>query len=261
MRSTHILLASLLLAAPSGAAEPFSHAAWTNLLWAHVDDRGLVDYAGFAGDRAALDAYLGRLAATSPDSDAAAFPTPRHALAYWVNAYNALTIRGVLDRGIETPSVWGDGLLGIGFFTVDRGILGGRMVSLKGLEDDIVRSRFADPRIHAALNCASISCPRLPREAFVGETLGATLDAAMRDFVAEERNCAIDTAAGTVTLSKIFDWFEDDFLAYERGVGSADPSVLDYVNRYRAPGAQVPTSLRIEHRPYDKALNRQSGRR
>jgi hypothetical protein len=251
-----ILLVSLALAAPASAAEPFSHADWTRLLTAHVDDRGLVDYSGFAGDRAALDAYVGQLASTSPDSDPGAFPTPQHALAYWINAYNALVIRGVLDRGLDTPSVWGDGLLGIGFFTVERGVLGGRTFSLKEIEDDIVRDRFADPRIHAALNCASISCPRLPRVAFEGETLDASLDAVMREFVGEERNCAVDMAEGTVTLSKIFDWFEDDFLASERKTGSADPSVLGYVNRYRAPEAAVPTSFRVDYRPYDQGLNR-----
>ncbi len=256
-----LLLAGLLLAAPAGAAEPFAHADWTALLAAHVDEAGWVDYAGFAGDRAALDGYIGRLAGTSPDSHRDAFPTPQHALAYWINAYNALTVRGVLDRGIDTPSVWGDGLLGTGFFRVDRGVLGGRTLSLQELEDDIVRARFADPRIHAALNCASVSCPRLPREAFAGETLEAVLDAAMREFAAAERNCAVDTARGTVTLSQIFDWFADDFRAFERGAGNPDPSVLDYINRYRDPAAQLPPTLRIDYRPYDKRLNRQPGPR
>ncbi len=261
MTAQRIVLTAALVATAAGAGEPFDHREWTSLLAAHVDDRGLVDYAGFAGDRTALEAYLARLTSTSPDSDPGAFPTPQHALAYWINAYNALTIRGVLDRGLDTPSVWGDGLLGIGFFTAERGVLGGRSFSLKALEDDVVRGRFADPRIHAALNCASISCPRLPRTAFDGETLEATLDAAMREFVAQETNCSLDTATGTVTLSMIFDWFEEDFLAFERRAGSADPSVLDYVNRYRAPGAQVPTSFHVAHRPYDKGLNRQSAPR
>jgi hypothetical protein len=255
--TTCIFMAVAAVETPTSAAEVFSHGDWSALLTRHVDDRGLVDYRGFAGDRGALDAYLARLAKISPDSDPGAFPTPRHALAYWLNAYNALVVRGVLDRGIDTPSVWGDGLFGIGFFTAKRGVLGGRTVDLKGLEDDVVRARFRDPRVHAALNCASISCPRLPREAFDGETLDGRLDAAMREFVAAERNVAVDATARTVTLSKIFDWFDDDFLDAERARGAKNPSVIGYVNRYRTPERQIPADLRVVHRAYDKGLNRQ----
>jgi hypothetical protein len=168
------------------------------------------------------------------------FPTRDDELAYWLNAYNALVVAGVLDRGVATPSVWGDGLFGIGFFTAPRDTLGGRRLSLKELEDEIVRERYRDPRVHAALNCASIGCPRLWRRAFAGETLAADLDAAMREFVASERHCRIETAKSTVWLSKIFDWFEGDFLAEERRRGTPSPTVIDSINRYRPamPGSR-----------------------
>jgi hypothetical protein len=223
----------------------------------HVDERGLVDYAGLAGERSALDRYLADLAAASPDSAPALFPTRDDELAYWLNAYNALVVVGVLDRGVATPGVWGDGLFGTGFFTVPRGVLGGRRTSLQDLEDEIVRGRYRDPRVHAALNCASLGCPRLPRRAFAGATLGADLDAAMRGFVAEERNCRIDAAAKTVWLSKIFDWFESDFTGFGRTPGAAPGSVIDFVNRFRAAGAQVPSGFRVRFLAYDKRLNRQ----
>ena len=77
----------------------------------------------------------------------------------------------------------------------------------------------------------------------------------MREFVSEERNVAEDASARTATLSKIFDWFEGDFLAFEKAHGSKDPRLLDYVNRYRASGAEVPRDFRVRFAPYDKRLN------
>lgn len=255
-----VVFAALLAVVPDRApASDFSHAEWTAVLERFVDDRGLVDYAGLAADRGALDRYLARLAQASPDSEPALFPSRDDQLAYWINAYNALVFVGVLDRGLDTSSVWGDGFFGIGFFTAQRGTLGKRVMSLKTLEDDIVRARFHDPRVHAALNCASLGCPRLPRRAFAGATLERDLDAAMREFVATERNCRVDRATRTLWLSKIFDWFGNDFLAFEAARSAADPTLLGYVNHYRAGDAQAPTGLRIRFIDYDKRLNRQAG--
>ncbi len=262
MTRAGMALTSILILMPNIAgATGFSHAEWTAVLERFVDERGLVDYAGLARDPSVLDRYLALLASASPDSDPVPFPSSDDQLAYWLNAYNALVVAGVLARGVATPSVWGDGFFGIGFFTAERGALGGRRTSLKALEDDIVRGRFRDPRVHAALNCASLSCPRLPRRAFEGITLQADLDAAMRELVGEERNCRVELATRTLWLSKIFDWFEDDFLAFEKARGAPTPTVVGYVNRYRAHDAQVPPGLRLRFVAYDKALNRQRGKR
>jgi hypothetical protein len=242
-------------ATSAAAAEPFSHADWTAVLARFVDERGLVDYAGLALDRTTLDRYLAALARTSPDTRPELFPTRAHELAYWLNAYNAMVFRGVLARGPERESVWGDGLFGLGFFTRRDLVLGGATTSLKSLEDDVVRARFRDPRVHAALNCASRGCPRLPRRAFAGATLDAELDAAMREFVGEERNVALDPGTRTVTLSKVFDWFAADFRDFERRQGSSRPSVVDYVNRYRPPGARIPAGWSVRFALYDERIN------
>ncbi|MCK7489905.1 MAG: DUF547 domain-containing protein [Anaerotruncus sp.] len=154
-----------------------------------VDEKGRVDYEALARDRAGLDAWLGRLVRQGPKSTPALFPQRNDKLAYYVNAYNALVFQGVLSRGPEKESVWKGGLVsGYSFFVAMKVRLDGETWSLKALEDDLIRKDFADPRIHAALNCASIGCPRLPREAFVPEKLDAQLDAAMREFVDDERN-------------------------------------------------------------------------
>lgn len=255
-------LALALMAAPAMAQvtpegrERFSHAEWTAVLERFVDEKGRVDYEALSRDRAGLDAWLARLARQGPKSTASLFPTRNDRLAYYVNAYNALVFQGVLSRGPEKESVWKGGLVsGYSFFVSMKVRLDGETWSLKALEDDLIRKDFADPRIHAALNCASIGCPRLPREAFVPEKLDAQLDAAMREFVEDERNVATDTARRTSTLSKIFDWFEKDFLSFERASGNPDPKIVDYVNRYRVTKPKLDRSLRVRYFDYDKRIN------
>ncbi|MBK6404781.1 MAG: DUF547 domain-containing protein [Holophagales bacterium] len=255
-----VLLA--LVAAPATAQvapegrERFSHAEWTAVLERFVDEKGRVDYEALARDRAGLDAWLARLARQGPKSNPSLFPTRDDRLAYYVNAYNALVFQGVLSRGPEKESVWNGGLVsGYSFFVSMKVRLDGETWSLKALEDDLIRKEFADPRIHAALNCASIGCPRLPREAFVPERLDAQLDAAMREFVEEDRNVAADPGRRTVTLSKVFDWFEKDFLSFERARGNADPEIVDYVNRYRVTKPKLDRSFRVRYFDYDKRIN------
>jgi hypothetical protein len=248
----------MLAAAPAAAAAGFSHADWTRVLARHVDTRGMVDYQALARDRGDLDRYLAAVEARSPRSHPQLFPSRADQLAYWINAYNAQIFKGVLARGPERDSVWKGGLIsGKAFFEDMDIVLGGETMSLKSLEDDIVRREFQDPRIHAALNCASKGCPRLPQKAFEAASLQAELDAAMREFVAEARNVAVDGRTRTVTLSRIFDWFEDDFLDHEKRQGARDPNVLDYVNRYRAADLRVPRDYRIKFFEYDKAINQQ----
>jgi hypothetical protein len=249
---------ALTAAAPAVAAERFPHDDWTQVLARFVDAGGMVDYQGLARDRADLDRYLARIEARSPRSHPPLFPSRDERLAYWLNAYNAQVVQGVLARGPERDSVWKGGLIsGKAFFEDMDIVLGGEKMSLKSLEDDIVRREFQDPRIHAALNCASKGCPRLPQRAFDPERLDAELDAAMREFVGEARNCDVDRAARTVTLSEIFDWFEGDFLDFENRQGTRDPNVLDYVNRYRPVDTQVPRDFKIKFFEYDKKINQQ----
>lgn len=251
------LVAALAFAAPALAAEPFSHEAWQRVLEKRVDARGFVDYRGLAADRADLDRYISSLRAASPASAPERFPTRDHELAYYLNAYNAWVFWGVLERGPEIDGVWGFLGTGLSFFVGMKIELGGRETNLKALEDDVIRAHYRDPRIHAALNCASVSCPRLPREAFAGPDLGAQLDAAIRGFVTDPRHLAVDRGARKVRMSKIFDWYADDFLAYLREKGARDPNLLDYINLYRGDAGRIPRTSSIEYLDYDKRLNAQ----
>jgi Protein of unknown function, DUF547 len=238
-----------------GEATTFSHEDWATVLKNVVDERGLVSYQALARDRAALDRYLEQIRTTSPANRPELFPTRDDELAYYLNAYNALVFGQVLAREPGLETVWGMTGTGLSFFGLQKVTVGGKRMSLKTLEDEVIREGFQDPRIHAALNCASISCPRLPREPFLGESLGEQLDAAMKEFVADERN--VRQEAGRVFLSKIFDWFGGDFLAFERKKGVEAPSLLGYINRFRPADAQLRSDLAITFLDYDKRLNRQ----
>ena len=179
--------------------ETFSHAVLDQVLRQVVDENGRVDYAALAGNTGDLERYYRLLATYSPDSHPQMFPTSRDRLAYWINAYNSATIKTVLNYypiasvvDVRPPMVFFFMPEKSGFFLFQRQILGGREISLYGLENGIVRRRFIDPRYHFALNCASNSCPRLPAEAFEAQNLETQLERETRKFLSDERNFKID---------------------------------------------------------------------
>jgi hypothetical protein len=228
---------------PQGPAPPpaAAEAAWADVLSRFVDDRGRIDFHGIARDPAPLERYVAFLAENGPTATPAAFPQRGDALVYWLNAYNALAMYGVIRSGIP-PNLEP---IKVRFFYRNRYRLDGRSLSLYALENRIVRP-MGDPRVHFALNCMVRGCPRLPREPFEATRIDAQLDAAARLFVSEERNLRPDPAAKRVFLSAIFDFYTKDFLA------KASPLVA-YVNLYR--DTPVPTVWKVEFLPYDWALN------
>lgn len=255
-------------AVPAAALGPppatFSNAALDVVLRTYVDERGLVDYAGLQARPQALERFYDQVAAYSPDATPALFPSRDHALAYWLNAYNAAVLRTVLAHypiaSVGDVVWWVPGKAG--FFLLQRLTFGGVTTNLYDLEHTVVRGRFHDPRVHFALNCASRGCPRLPRHAFDGARLDAQLDAETRRFVAEPRNLRVDHATRTVHLSSIFKWYEADFLDWPPLAGRPGATLLDYVALYATP--EQAADLRraagyaIEFVPYDWRLNDQA---
>jgi hypothetical protein len=253
-----------LLAAPGGAAEPgrFSHAEFDGFVRRHVDANGRVDYAAAKGDRADLDRYLAALAQASPDSHPERFPTPDDRLAYWINAYNAAVIAAVLPhypiasvRDVPPPR----GLFflpgGFAFFTFQGVVLGGREVSLRELEHDVIRGRFDEPRVHFALNCASRGCPRLPAAAFSAERLDAELAREALFFVREPRNVRADPDARVLKLSQIFEWYEADFVGRPGGPATLAEYIASLLPPDEARALRACAACRIEFIPYDWRLN------
>ena len=250
-------LAAAVLSRPALAVSKFSYEDWNKVLGKYVNAKGYVNYDGLAKDRADLDRFVNSIEKTSPKTNPELFPTKNDELAYWLNAYNAQVFKGVLARGPEQESVWKGLVSGYTFFVGMDIVLGGEKLNLKKLEDKTVREGFKDPRVHAALNCASKGCPRLPQVAFDPEKLDQQLDAGMTDFMGETRNVTVDAAAKTVTLSKILDWFEKDFIGYEKAKGTQDPNQIDYVNRYRGALPKIPRDYKIKFFEYDRSVNKQ----
>ena len=252
-----VVAAAMLVVAAVARAEPFSHAAWARVLERFVDGEGRVDYAALARDRTDLDAYVGQLAATSPDRQPEAFPTAHDALAYWIDAYNASVMARVV-QSYPIASVADASLLGkVGFFRLTRPDLGGQPTSLTTLEHAIIRERFREPRVHFALNCASRGCPHLPREPFSGDRLDAQLDRETRRFLAEERNVHVDHDARTLSLSAIFDWYADDFTGGDEDGGTVLAWIWRHADDARAADLARAAGYHVRFVPYDWRLNDQ----
>jgi hypothetical protein len=198
---------TLGLAAPAAALDL---ALYARLLAAYT--RAVPDRAGVRVDYAALrgSADWRALLASLAASDPARLASREERLAFWIDAYNVLAIDLVV-RGAPRESIRELGSLLRPVWKQEAGRIGGRGYSLDEIEHEILR-KAGEPRIHAAIVCASVSCPSLAREPFRAETLDAQLAAALRGFLADPRKGArLDPERGVLVLSPIFDWFEDDF--------------------------------------------------
>ncbi len=238
-------------------AENYDYAPLNRALGRVVNARGRVDYETAKTD-ADLRAFMNQLAQVSPDTHPALFPTRADSLAFWINAYNACVLAGV-SKAYPVSSVTEIALF-FGFFKRHQFVVGGRSLTLDRIEHEIIRKQFADPRIHAAINCAAISCPRLQNQAFTPGELDDQLHAVMRDMVRNPSHVQINRPEGVVNLSAIFDWFSDDFTAYVRA-NNAGETALDYISLFLdesdAAYLQNHPDIQIEFFDYDWSLNQQ----
>ena len=208
-----------------------SHADFTTLLSRHVSTNGNVDYSGFLRDMDELNVYLSTLAREVPTSDW----SQEEALAYWINAYNAFTIKLILDnwplnsiREIEEP--WDQP-----FITLE-----GEQYTLNQIEHEIIRPNFDEPRIHFALVCAAVSCPPLATTAYTAARLDGQLEERTRAFVNNEEFNV--TQEEVVRVSPLFDWYGEDF-----------DDVTAFLNRYLR--TDIPSGKQLYFLEYDWALN------
>lgn len=161
-------------------------------------------------------------------------------LAFYVNAYNAWILHEALEK-YPTKSVK-DTLFT--FFTSKRIKVAGQQTSFNALEKETIRSKFNDPRIHFALNCASSSCPPLQAEAFSGDKLDGQFEKLAKTFVNSDRGVRYSAEKKTAELSKIFDWYKDDF---------KDGGPVQFINKRR--GTPLPADVKISYQNYDWSLN------
>ncbi|MEQ1879887.1 MAG: DUF547 domain-containing protein [Burkholderiales bacterium] len=250
-----------LFLSPAAAAFDHTHAQWEALTKKHVvwlpgGTASQVDYRGFQAERATLKNYLDQLTGVTP-SQYEAWSKPQK-LAFLINAYNAFTVELILtqypdlksikDLGSFVTSPWKKR-----FFT-----LLGKPRHLDDIEQGMIRApgAFDDPRIHMAVNCASIGCPALRNEAFLSEKLDAQLEDGVERFLSDPTRNRFNLQSSRLEVSKIFDWYEKDFTAQS---GSLAAWLAKYADRLTSDAAlrqlMRDKKARIVFLDYDWALN------
>jgi Protein of unknown function, DUF547 len=211
---------------------------WGQVLRQFVDDSGRVDLEGLRAQPQALERYVTWVANNGPRLTPARFKTPERRLAFYVNAYNALAMYGVLRTGREPEQR-------LRFFRATRFPVDGREVSLEELEQDLIRP-LGDERAHFALNAMTVGGPRLRREPYRAEALDDQLERAAVEFLNDPRNARYDAEHDEARLSWILGTYRSDFL---RGA----PSLIAYANRYRANW--IPEDAGVDILAFDWSLN------
>jgi len=221
--------------------EEFSHKVLHDVVQAHVTD-GSVDYPAIQSDDR-LSIYLAQLDRVDPN----ALKTKNERLAFWINAYNAFAIKGILDR-YSPMSYWGRYR-----YFIDRDYhVGGGILNLYDLERKVLIAQFHEPRIHFAIVCASLSCPRLQSWAFEPEQLELQLNRVAREFINDPTRNRFDRVKKVASLSMIFKWFDEDFT---RAAGSVLVYIARYVNDPELVQDLLQSDYRIEYLEYDWSLN------
>ncbi len=213
--------------------EAFNHKSWNDLLQKHVSKEGTVNYKTFKADRKPLSSYITLLSQNLPDNNW----SKEDKLAYWINAYNAMTIDLILRnypvksiKDIKDP--WKQRLWK----------LGKKKYNLEDIEHQILR-KMDEPRIHFAIVCASYSCPKLLNEAYTASNLKQQLTNATKDFLTDKKRNNI--TENNLELSKIFQWFSKDF--------KQEGSLIDFLNKYSA--IKISNKAKINFNDYNWSLN------
>lgn len=255
--STYRFLASLLLLVLATncsqinpnqpRTSPISHAIFDELLHSYVDKEGLVDYEGLITEREKLSQYLKVLSDNAPNDENW---NREEQLAYWINAYNAFTIALVLDHyPIKSIKDIGSSIQ-VPFINTPWDIkfvnIAGQKYDLNNIEHNILRKKWEEPLIHFAINCASMSCPKLRSEAYSPKELEKQLDDQASQFINDDfRN---DITSEKAEISKIFKWFSGDF--------EKNSNMKSLINQYA--DQKILPNVEIEFKDYDWGLNNQN---
>lgn len=207
------------------------HSSFNELLKNNVSETGKVNYNGFINNKKELDAYTSMLIEHPPKDEW----TNKEKLSYWINAYNAFTIKMIIKNyPIKSiTDLHGGNPWGVKWISIN-----GIQLSLNEIENDIIRPTFKDPRIHFALNCAAKSCPKLLNEAYSSAQLEKQLDQQTKQFINEH----IVMNKKSIELSKIFQWYSTDF-----------ENTIEFLNKYS--DIKIMSNAKINYQEYDWSLN------
>jgi len=233
-----VLLAAALCVVCAANSQAQNWMESYNRLLGKYATSGGVKYAAWKGNAADMQALQAVVDGIAKESVSGL--DKRQQLAFYVNAYNAWILHEALAK-YPTASVKDTFF---SFFTAKKITVAGQKTSFKALEDNVIR-KLGDPRIHFALNCASRSCPPLNREAFSASKLEEQFEKMSKGYVNSERGVKYSAESKTVQLSKIFDWFKDDF--------GGQAGALAFINKRRS--TQIPGDAKISYQEYDWGLN------
>ncbi len=225
---------SNIIATNSNLKEIIDHSQWDKLVKKHVTPDGLVNYKGFQKDEPQLDNYLKMLSENEPSNEWSV----EELLAFYINLYNAGTVKLIIEnypiksiKDINKP------------WTKARIQVGEKNLSLDGIENGILR-KMDDSRIHFAINCASISCPKLMAEAFTAKKINEQLERATKEFINSDKN---EISSSALQLSSLFKWYKNDFKINGR------TDVIAFINQYS--NIKINPSAKISYKDYDWDLN------
>lgn len=218
-----------------GEVTTFDHSAWNAILKANVSAAGNVNYKGIKKSETKLDVYLSNISTTIIDEK---IWNKDEQLAFWMNAYNAFTVKLILNnyplKSInDITSPWDKK-----FFKI-----GGVKMNLNFIEHKILRVKFNEPRIHFGIVCASFSCPKLHNVAFTGENTQGLLTTLTKGFVNDTKRNKI--TADKIQISELFNWFKADFT--KKG------SLIEFLNKYS--NVKINAQAKVSHLPYNWSLN------
>lgn len=266
------LLLCLAHVEPASALQQDFYKDWDRQLEKYVDARGAVNYRAWKNERAGLDSFLTEASRLTAQEYSAMRKEDR--VAFWINLYNAFTIKQILDHYPLKRS-------GLNFYP-DKSIrqidgvwdkfklsAAGKSLSLSDIENKILRGELREPLIHFAINCASKSCPKLSNRAYRGgDLIYKDMETAAFEFVNDKTRNKLDERTRKIEISRIFEWFGDDFKARYGSKGLAgrsakESAVINFLQKY-LQGAErdllVSNRFSIGYLPYDWSLNEQTGR-
>ena len=248
-RLGQLIVATLLLCSMSVFAEsnPYQDSLddWAKTLEQYVDEQGRTNFSALAEDTSQLQGFVDAVGEVSPASHPELFDSREKVLAYHINAYNALAMKGVNERGI--PKHFHSLIRRASFFKFRSVVIGGKKTNLYDYENKVIRP-LGEARAHYVLNCMVVDCPRLPQKIFVPETLERDLQAAAEEFFNKPKHIKIDESKQRVYLSGIMKFYTKDYVA-----SGKKQDLIAYVNQFRQQ--PIPESYKVKFLDYDWTIN------
>ncbi|MCR4318765.1 MAG: DUF547 domain-containing protein [Candidatus Brocadiaceae bacterium] len=242
-----LVISSCLVTIVSASESGDPASLFDSVLSRYVSKDGLVHYKGLKEDKDFMR-YIEYLSTTDPDK----LPTDKHRMAFWINAYNAFVLKGVLEE-YPIKSVLGVGWLPHSFFKRKEFVIKLGKITLQKIENERLREAFREPRIHFAINCASMSCPKLLTEAYKAEKLEQQLETQAISFISNKSRNSLDKENEVLYLSSIFKWYEGDFI--QKGE-KLEEYIARYLNQKDAEFIRN-NKVTVKYLDYDWGLNEQ----